>query len=65
MEFMKLMRPASVKITDGYTKGDQATLLVQGPSTSEKGATDYGTILMLREKGQWRIVNEGWSNTRD
>ena len=65
MEFMKLMRPSSIKITDGYTKGDQATLLVQGPSTSEKGATDYGTILMLREKGQWRIVNEAWSNTRD
>ena len=59
VELMKLMRPASVKVTGGFTSGDHATLNVEGVDQDSK-AKVKGTIEMAREGSAWKLVAEKW-----
>lgn len=59
LELMKLMRPAKVKVTGGFTSGDHATLLVEGEDSTSK-AKVTGTIEMGREDGAWKLLAEKW-----
>jgi len=59
IEMMKLLRPAKVKITGGFTSGDHATLNVEGEDPSSKSKM-HGTIEMAREGGGWKLLAEKW-----
>ena len=55
---IKAMRPAKMKIVDGYVSGDQATLLVDAEDSDKSKMK--GTIEMTREDGSWRLLKEKW-----
>jgi hypothetical protein len=61
IEMMKLMRPASVKITGGFVSGDHATLNVEAVDPDSKQKM-HGTIEMEREGGTWRLLAEKWKS---
>jgi hypothetical protein len=59
IEMMKLMRPASVKVTGGFVSGDHATLNVDAVDPDSKQKM-HGTIEMEKESGSWRLLAEKW-----
>ncbi len=59
IELIKIMRPAKVKVTGGFTSGDHATLSVEGERDSKKTT---GTIEMQKEDGGWHLLGEKWSS---
>lgn len=57
IEFLQMMQPKDLKITEGWIAGDEATLTVVGD-----GGQSTGTILMKKEQGSWRIRNQSWKS---
>ena len=61
MLFLKTMAPTDVKLTDLKVDGKKATLSATGKSGGE---TNYGSIQMAEESGQWKVVQQSWSNKK-
>lgn len=61
MLFLKAMAPTDVKLTDLKVTGKKAVLSATGKSGGE---TNYGTIDMAEENGQWKVVKQSWSNKK-
>jgi hypothetical protein len=59
IELMKLLRPAKLKINDGYVSGDHATLIVEAEDPDDK-AKMKGTIELALEDGKWKLLAERW-----
>ena len=61
MEFMKIMSPTDVKLTDLKVDGKKATLSMTGKSD---GQAMKGTAAMVEESGQWKMGRQEWSNAK-
>lgn len=61
MELLKMMAPAEVKFTDLKVDGKKAVLSATGKQDTE---TMYGSIDLQEEKGEWRIGQQSWTNTK-
>ena len=61
MLFLKTMAPTDVKLTDLKVTGKKAVLSATGKSGGE---TNYGSIDMAEENGQWKVVQQSWSNKK-
>ncbi|MEO8348419.1 MAG: hypothetical protein ABI610_05860 [Acidobacteriota bacterium] len=61
MLFLKTMAPTDVKLTDLKVAGKKATLSATGKSGGEM---NYGSIQMAEEGGQWKVVQQSWSNKK-
>ena len=59
MEFLKAMEPTELKITSLKVDGKKATLAATG---KVGGELNYGTIEMAEEDGQWKVVQQSWTN---
>jgi hypothetical protein len=61
MEFMKMMAPSDVKLTDLKVDGKKATLSMTGKSD---GQMMKGSAEMVEEGGQWKMGQQSWSNAK-
>jgi hypothetical protein len=61
MEFLKAMSPTDLKFTSLKVDGKKATLLATG---KVGGELNYGTIEMAEEDGQWKVVQQSWTNKK-
>ena len=61
MEFVKMMSPTDVKLTDLKVDGKKATLSMTGKSD---GQMMKGTADLVEENGQWKIGKQDWSNAK-
>jgi coenzyme F420-reducing hydrogenase alpha subunit len=61
MEFMKMMSPTDIKLTDLKVDGKKATLSMMGKSDGQmmKGSAD-----MVEEGGGWKMGQQSWSNAK-
>jgi hypothetical protein len=61
MEFMKMMSPTDVKLTDLKVDGKKATLSMTGKSDGQnmKGSAD-----MVDEGGQWKMGKQSWESAK-
>jgi len=61
MEFMKMMSPTDIKLTDLKVDGKKATLSMTGKSD---GQMMSGSADMVEEGGQWKMGKQSWSNAK-
>ena len=61
MEFLKAMSPTELKFTSLKLDGKKATLEATG---KVGGEINYGTIEMVDEDGQWKVVRQSWTNKK-
>lgn len=61
MEFVKMMSPTDIKLTDLKVEGKKATLSMTGKSD---GQAMKGTADMVEENGQWKVGKQAWSNAK-
>ena len=61
MEFLKAMSPTELKLTSLKVDGKKATLDATG---KVGGELNYGTIEMVDEDGQWKVVQQSWTNKK-
>ena len=61
MAFLKAMSPSDLKFTSLKVDGKKATLLATGKSGGE---LNYGTIDLVEEDGQWKVVKQSWTNKK-
>jgi hypothetical protein len=61
MAFLKAMSPSDLKFTSLKVDGKKATLLATG---KQGGETNWGTIEMAEENGQWKVVKQSWTNKK-
>ena len=61
MMMLKAMAATDVKLTDLKVTGKKAVLTATGKSGGE---TNYGSIDMAEESGQWKVVQQSWSNKK-
>ena len=61
MEFLKAMSPTELKFTSLKLDGRKATLEATG---KVGGEINYGTIEMVDEDGQWKVVRQSWTNKK-
>jgi hypothetical protein len=61
MEFLKAMSPTDLKFTSLKVDGKKATLLATG---KVGGELNYGTIEMAEEDGDWKVVQQSWTNKK-
>jgi hypothetical protein len=59
MAFMKAMQPSELKLTSLKVDGKKATLIAKGKMMGEP---NNGTIEMVEEDGQWKVLKQSWSN---
>lgn len=59
MGFLKAMSPTELKLTSLKVDGKKATLLARGKMDGEMNT---GTIEMLEEGGEWKVVKQSWTN---
>jgi hypothetical protein len=57
LPLLREMEPKNVKITGGAVDGERATLLVTAKDEHE---TSTGTVVLVRERGAWKIADESW-----
>lgn len=55
IDYLASEHPDKLRITKGYAKGETAVLLVEGESTAGKLT---GEVLLMKEKGAWRVDDE-------
>ena len=58
-ELAVAMMPKNAKFSEGYVNGDKAILFITDHSGKEKR---YGTIDMTKEKSEWIVGKESWSD---
>jgi len=61
MEFLKAMSPTELKFTSLKLDGKKATLEATG---KVGGEINYGTIEMVDEDGQWKVIRQSWTNKK-
>ena len=61
MEFMKMMQPTDMKFTSLKVDKNKATLMATGMMDKE---VNKGTIEFEQEDGQWKIVQQSWTNAK-
>ena len=61
MMMLKAMAATDVKLTDLKVTGKKAVLTATGKSGGE---TNYCSIDMAEESGQWKVVKQSWSNKK-
>ncbi len=61
MEFMKAMLPTDLKFTSLKADNKKATLQATG---KVGGEANKGTIEFEQEDGQWKIVQQSWTNAK-
>lgn len=61
MLFLKTMAPSDIKLTDLKVTGKKAVLSATGKSDGEP---QYGSIDLAEENGQWKVVQQSWSNKK-
>jgi hypothetical protein len=61
MELLKLMAPTEVKFTNLEVDGKKAVLTAVGKAMDD---TQYGSIDLLEEKGEWRVGRQSWTNKK-
>lgn len=61
MAFLKAMSATDLKFTSLKVDGKKATLLATGKSGGEM---NYGTIDLVEEDGQWKVVKQSWTNKK-
>jgi hypothetical protein len=59
MTFLKMMSPTELKLTSLKVDGKKATLMAKGKMGGEM---NNGTIEMVEEDGQWKVLKQSWSN---
>jgi uncharacterized protein DUF4878 len=59
MGFLKAMSPTDLKLTSLKVDGKKATLIAKGRMGGE---LNTGTIDLLDEGGQWKVVKQSWTN---
>ena len=59
MAFLKAMSPTELKLTELKVDGKNATLIAKGKMGGEMNT---GTIEMLDENGEWKVVKQSWTN---
>jgi hypothetical protein len=55
LEWLKQEHPATVRVTEGFVRGDRALLLIAGERSYGKVE---GEAILVRERGAWRIDDE-------
>lgn len=60
LEFVKMMAPTNVKITNEKAAGAGATLTATAVDSDK--SPQYGTIDLVKEGGAWKISKESWTN---
>ncbi len=61
MELMKAMTPSDLKLTSLKVEGKKATLEATGKAGKE---VNKGTVALEQEDGQWKVVNQSWTNAK-
>lgn len=61
MEFMKMISPTDIQITDVKVNGKKATLSLTGKLD---GQMKKGTADEVEENGQWKVGQQSWSNAK-
>ncbi len=61
MAFLKAMSPTDLKFTSLKVEGKKSTLSATG---KVGGEMNYGTIDLAEENGQWKIVQQSWTNKK-
>lgn len=61
MQFLKAMSPTDLKFTSLKVDGKKATLEATG---KVGGDASRGTIALEEQDGQWKVVNQSWSNAK-
>jgi hypothetical protein len=59
MAFLKAMSPTEMKFTSLKVDGKSATLVAKGKMGGEMNT---GTIELVEENGQWKVVKQSWTN---
>jgi hypothetical protein len=59
MTFLRMMSPTELKLTSLKVDGKKATLMAKGKMGGEM---NNGTIEMVEEDGQWKVLKQSWSN---
>jgi hypothetical protein len=61
MELLKMMAPSDVKFTNLKVDGKKAVLTATGKAMDE---TQYGSIDLEEENGQWKVGKQSWTNKK-
>jgi hypothetical protein len=61
MGFLQAMTPSDIKYTGLKVDGKKATLDATGKMDGE---TNWGTVELEQEDGQWKVVSQSWTNTK-
>jgi hypothetical protein len=61
MGFLQAMTPSDIKYTGMKVDGKKATLDATGKMDGE---TNWGTIELEQEDGQWKVAKQSWTNTK-
>lgn len=62
IEMINALRASKVKVVDGYSDGERASLYVEGESSMEKGAKEKGRVNLLRDEKRWVVLKEMWGD---
>lgn len=60
LDIIKMMQPAKIRIVDGWSNEQLATLRVTGVDPTEKGKKVNGTVHLALEDGAWKVVAQKW-----
>lgn len=65
MALLQAFAPLSCQVLKEEIKGDKATLTLDGKGKSITGEVEKmtGTVLLLKEKGEWKIEKESWKSS--
>ncbi len=61
LEMIRFIQPAKIKIVEGWSNAERATLRVTGVDPTEKGKRVNGTVHLVFEDGAWKIVAQKWT----
>jgi hypothetical protein len=61
MGLLKELSPADLEYTALKVDGKKATLEATG---KVGGETNWGTVELEQEDGQWKVANQSWTNTK-
>ena len=61
MEMMQAMTPTDLKLTSLKVEGKKAILEATGKMDKEM---NKGTVALEQEDGQWKVVNQSWTNAK-
>ena len=62
LELLNALRAKNIKVVDGYSDGDRASLYLEG---DEEGTKTTGRVNMIKDGTSWHIAKEMWGSGID